>query len=199
MKAYLTRIDTPFAKRLAERLKENGYTILSGDDTTDDAVELFVATENDRLPGDDYDVCEQGEYEVIMDSFKHNLFSPVLQLERLLPNLDKGRLKRICFLSTQDASVNRSGATKGFGLNMSKAALGTTLAIFKNKLFPDGYTFRLYDPMEQSGDPRIDNERVVEGALTYFLTRRAYDRNNARRDDETRLVLRDALGRECPY
>lgn len=199
MKAYLTRIDTPFSKRLAELLEEKGYEILSGDDTTDGAIELFIATENDRLPGDDYDVRGDGSYEVIMDSFKSNLFSPVLQLERLLPNLDKGNLKRLCFLSTHEASVNLSGATEGFGLNMSKAALGTTLAIFKNKLFQDGYTFRLYDPMETDGDRRVSNENAAQGALTYFLTRRAYDRNNARREDEARLVLRDALGREWPY
>ncbi len=199
MNAYLTDLGSPFAKRLAELLKKKGYSILSGNDETEEPVELFVATENIRLPDDNFDVREPGNYEAVAESFDLNLFSPILKLERLLKNLDKGNLKRICFLSSRTASVNLSDATFGFGYNMCKASLGTSLAIFKNKLYPDGYTFRLFDPMETENDPRVTNENAAEAALTYFLTGRAYDRNNDKRNDETRLVLRDALGREWPY
>ena len=198
MKAYLTRVDTPFAKRLAELLKEKGYDVLSGDDKTDDAVELFVATENERLSGDDFDIRGEFNYEVVMESFNLNLFAPILQLERMLPNLDKGELKRICFLSSRTASINQSDATTGFGYNMCKASMSNAMAIFKNKLYDDGYTFRLYDPMETDGDHRVTNENSAAGALTYFLTRRAKEYTPSR-DDEMRLVIRDALGRELPY
>ena len=201
MKAYLTRIDTPFVKRLATMLADKGYEILSEDDRSSEAIELFIAAENERLSGDDFDVrsnCGNFDYEVIMDSFHKNLFSPVLQLERLLPNLDKGKMKRICFLSSYTASMNLSESTKGFGYNMCKAALHTALTIFKNKLCNDGYTFRLYDPMETAGCLRVTTENAAYGALNYFLTRRAQEYTPSR-DDEDRLVLRDALGREWPY
>ena len=200
MKAYLTRIDTAFALRLAALLEARGYGILTCDDAVDEPVDLFIATENAHLPGDDFDARSAGSAQAVMDSYHHNLFSPLVQLERLLPHLDKGAGKRLCFLSSRTASVNQSDATMGFGYNMSKASLHTALAIFKNKLIHEGYTFRLFDPMENEGHPRATVETAAQAALTYFLTNRAHENRPSRdRDDEMRLVLRDALGREWPY
>ena len=113
-------------------------------------------------------------------------------LETYLPLLDKGSGKRLCFLSSAEASINETSASCGYGYKMSKAAMHNMFMMAWNILESDGYTFRVFDPMTDT----LDAKASAEAAFTYFTARRGTENANVLRDDENRLVMRDAYGRE---
>ena len=191
MTVCFTHIDDMFSLALANLFESDGSCV-----TTDPSVpaDFFIDTTNYRDPADIHPAGAGVDGEVLFESFRKNVTEPLALLEKVLPNM-KGK-RRICFLTTRDASINWSEARAGFGLNMAKAALHQTLTITKNGLRAEGYTFRLFDPMSGSISP----ERAAASAYVYF-TRDRFDEGpeNPSRDDENNLIVRDALGREIPW
>ena len=191
MTIFFTKTSSPFARALAGFFASNGDTV-----TSDPAAiaDFFIDTTDLCDPGDDCAAGEGVDAEAAVRSFRANVSEPLALLEQILPRMT-GK-KRICFLTTSDASVNRSTATTGYGRNMAKAALHQILTVSKNGLRKEGFTFRLFDPM--TGE--IPPEKAAASAYAYF-TRDRFDDGPGRpdRDDENNLVIRDALGREIPW
>ena len=191
MTIFFTNTSNPFSRALA------GFFTANGDKVTADpsvSADFFIDTTDFRDHGDDRAAGDGIDEEAAMRLFRANVSEPLALLEQILPRMT-GK-KRICFLTTRDASVNWSTATSGYGRNMAKAALNQILTVSKNGLRERGFTFRLFDPM--TGE--IPPEKAAASAYAYF-TRDRFDDGPGRldRDDENNLVIRDALGREIPW
>ena len=188
MTIYFTHIDSVFSRALANLFESGGDTV-----TTDPAAsaDFFIDTTDYRDPDDCRALGEGVDGEAIFRAFRADVTEPLALLEKVLPNMT-GK-KRICFLTTRDASINQSTAVSGFGRNMAKAALHQVLTITKNGLRDKGFTFRLFDPM----DGEIPPEKAAATAYGYFLRDRFEE--GPGRDDEKNLIIRDALGREIPW
>lgn len=180
-------------------LTENaGAALYTAAVTKTNAIDVFVDTSNAHFGGEDRTITQGLCPEEIVNSFRANTMAPLQALEALLPLLDAGKVKRLAFMSTHEASVNWCENTTGFGPSMAKAALHNILQIVKNKLFPHGYTFRVFDPLPR--EKRVTPQTAAAAAYTYITRDRAVDSHEIdRRNDEKRLVMRDALGREWPW
>jgi NAD(P)-dependent dehydrogenase (short-subunit alcohol dehydrogenase family) len=114
-------------------------------------------------------------------------------LEAFLPLLEAGDFKRLCFITSSEASINETTSIDGYGYKTAKAALHNFLQITRNVLAPKGYTLRVFDPMCSR---TISAELAAEAALNYFIRGRGVERGDPFRDDEGNLVFRDAYGRQ---
>ena len=197
MIVYLTHDTTDFAREIRARFLAEGHSVYTGDALAAlPVIDLFLATQDERLAGDDFTVLDGVDPEIVMRAVEENLCAPILALEAALPALDRGTGKRVCFVTSGEAaSVNWSRQTRGYGYAMSKAALSQAARICYNLLYPEGYTFRLFDPLVGRVSPR----QAADAAYEILTRSRAYDPDNPGRTDEARFVLRDALGREWPW
>lgn len=147
---------------------------------------------------------DYGELHRLMDV---NACGPLRVTEAFLPLMDKGTLKRLCFVSSEASSIGRARRTAWYGYCMSKAALNMGVKIMFNPLRPEGYTFRLYHPgwmrtyMSGAKNPAADlePEEAAVPALAYFLSDLGPDSQFSDRSGEDRLVLRDWQGREWDW
>ena len=127
-----------------------------------------------------------------------NALGPLRVVEAFLPLMDRGGLKRLCFVSSEAGSIARAKRKAGFGYCMSKAALNMAVKILFNDLRPQGYTFRVYHPgwirsyMWGQIDTRANLEpaEAAAKAVPFFL---------GRREDEDRLAMVDFAGDEWPW
>lgn len=198
MNIYFTQLNTPFAAACADLFAAQGHSVISGDAlATADCIDIFISSDDVHVQGDDHTIFQGIDPEIIMQSVEDNLCAPIKSLEAALPALDNGSLKRVCFITSGAyASVNFSTQVSGYGYAMSKAALSQAAKICYNRLYKDGYTFRMYDPL--AGD--VPPNEAAYAAVEYFTRSRAYDPDNAQgRTDESRFVLRDARNREWPW
>jgi NAD(P)-dependent dehydrogenase (short-subunit alcohol dehydrogenase family) len=116
----------------------------------------------------------------------------------MMPLLDAGTFKRLCFVSSEAGSITMAQRTSWFSYCMSKAALNMAVKIMFNDLRPDGYTFRLYHPGwmrtymsgTKSTTADMEPEEAAAKALPIFLSAR---------EDEDRLVMVDYRGVEWPF
>lgn len=220
MTAFLTGISNKFDVELTKILSENGYKTYAGDSGMGDAVknfaelvefnpdnsenidkacgellknpghiDLYIDTANYKLPEDDFNVSGNVDYDIIKEIYTANVLRPIALYEGFMPLIKKGSLKRCCFLTSAKASVNMCTDISGYGYNMSKAGLYNFLQIIKNKLSPEGFTFRIFDP--SFGE--LTDEAASKSAYNYFTRRRGVEGG---RDDESRLVIRNAFGRQ---
>ena len=157
-----------------------------------DKIDIYIDTADARDSGDAFTIKDGLDESVIRKLYEKNVLRPMRAMETFLPLLDAGKGRRVCFLTSAEASVNETEAVSGFGYNLSKAAMHNFFQMVSNKLTPFGYTMRVYDPRINKASPRDS----AEGAFSYFTRRRGTEGFNPLRDDETRLVFRDAFGRE---
>lgn len=129
-----------------------------------------------------------------------NALGPLRVVEAFLPLTDASEMRRLCFVSSEAASVARCERASWYGYCMSKAALNRGVKILFNDLRPQGYTFRLIHPgwirsyMHGEKDLKADlePEEAAESALEYFLSDLA-------RQQEDRLAMHDADGEPWPW
>lgn len=86
------------------------------------------------------------DYELLELSFNVNALGALKVMETMLPLLDKGEMKRLCFVSSEVSSIINMRRDSGFRYTMSKSALNTAAKMLYNTIFDEGYTFRLYHP-----------------------------------------------------
>lgn len=218
MTAFLTGITNGFDIELAKILFENGYKVYAAASNTaagsfaelvrfdldrSDSIEkacgdllqnpghidLYIDTSNYKSIRDNFTVSDNIDYDVINEIYTANVLRPIRLYEGFFPLVQKGELKRYCFITSAKASVNLCGDVSGYGYNMSKAGLHNFLQIIKNKLIPDGFTFRAFDPLTDE----LPDDMSGKSAFNYFTRRRG---GEGGRDDEAKLVIRDALGRQ---
>lgn len=132
-------------------------------------------------------------------SFKVNALGGLALTNIFKPLLDKGSLKRLCFVSSEVSSISMMNRDRGFAYPMSKSSLNMAVRMIHNDLYKQGYTIRLYHPgwmMRVMLDgtrvegAAIDPDFSAEFAIKYFTEPLI---------DEYRLVMVDYLGNEWPY
>jgi NAD(P)-dependent dehydrogenase (short-subunit alcohol dehydrogenase family) len=139
--------------------------------------------------------------ETVWDSFRVNALGPILLAESLLPLLDRGTMKRLCFVSSEVSSIvlMKNRIDSAYPYPMSKTSLNMGVRILHNHLYDQGYTFRLFHPgwmkrRMQDGSlsetAMFDPDYIGEIAAKYFETPLR---------DERRLVMTDYNGYEWPY
>lgn len=189
----ITTQHNAFDRHLAGVFRREGFEVfVAGKNEPDNKIDIYIDTSDKRDAGDTFSIREGIDEKVVRRVYKANVLQPMKYLEKYLPYLDKGSMKRLCFISSAEASVNETRDTTGYAYKMSKAAMHNLFMISWNTLEADGYTFRVFDPCIKT----VDTKAAAEAAFIYFTTRRGTENNDPNRDDENRLVMRDALGRE---
>jgi NAD(P)-dependent dehydrogenase (short-subunit alcohol dehydrogenase family) len=143
-------------------------------------------------------IREEQDYDGIQQMYNVNAVGALRVVEAFLPLLDQGRLKRLCFVSSEAGCIARSYRTSWFGYCMSKSALNMAVSILFNDLHPTGYTFRVYHPGwvrsymsgKKNMEADLEPEEAAACALPIFLNPRP---------DEDRLVLVDYKNEEWPW
>jgi len=217
--ALITALNKDFDKRLAavfarenaqncdkvyamgnEQQRIDGVTLLPTDPKEAAAalqkdsghIDIYIDASDERSASDNFNVRGCINEQVIRELYEANVIRPMAMLEAFMPLLENGEGKRLCFLTSAEASINETRGVDGLGYKMAKAALHNFLQITRNVLAPKGYTIRAYDPALHE----VTVELAAEAALNYFTRRRGIERGDNRRDDEDNLVFRDAHGRQ---
>jgi NAD(P)-dependent dehydrogenase (short-subunit alcohol dehydrogenase family) len=163
-----------------------------------DRLDLLINNAGVISPVMSRSIREAPDYAEMHRLYDVNALGPLRAVQAFLPLLDRGTLKRLCFVSSEAGSIERSHRQAWFDYCMSKAALNMGVSILFNHLRPEGYTFRLYHPgwmrSYMSGkknlEADLEPEEAAAKALPIFLGDRA---------NEDRLVLIDYLGNEWPW
>jgi NAD(P)-dependent dehydrogenase (short-subunit alcohol dehydrogenase family) len=138
---------------------------------------------------------DYGEFHRLYDT---NALGPIRTVEAFIPLLDLGQMKRLCFVSSEAGSIERSQRHSWYSYCMSKAALNMAVKIMFNELRPQGYTFRLYHPgwmrTYMSGTKSLVADMEPEDAAARAIPLFLADSNN-----EDRLSLIDYRGQEWPW
>jgi NAD(P)-dependent dehydrogenase (short-subunit alcohol dehydrogenase family) len=163
-----------------------------------DHVDLLVNNAGVISPTMETPIREPQDYAEMHRLYDINALGPLRVVWAFLPLMDRGSLKRLCFVSSEAGSITRAERTSWFSYNMSKAALNMGVKILFNDLYPQGYTFRLYHPgwmrTYMRGhidlDATLEPEEAAALAIPIFL---------GQRQDEDRLVMVDCDGNEWPW
>jgi len=141
------------------------------------------------------------DLEAVWNSFRINALGPVLLVEKLLPLLDQGKMKRLCFVSSEVSCIAlmKHRGDSPYPYPMSKTSLNMGVRILHNQLYSQDYTFRLFHPgwmkrrMQDgslSEEALYDPDYIGDRAAKYFETPL---------HDEHRLVMVDYSGYEWTY
>jgi len=189
----ITRNKGEFEKNLVKAFTREGYSVyIAGTNEPPDMIDIYIDVSDARDDGDKFTIRDGLDEDIIYGIYKENVLKSMELLEKYLPLLDAGEGRRICYLTSAEASINQTRDINGYAYKLSKAAMYNFYQMASNTLAPDGYTWRIYDPMHGEIDPAAS----AEGAFNYFTRRRGTENNDPLRDDENRLVFRDAFGRE---
>jgi NAD(P)-dependent dehydrogenase (short-subunit alcohol dehydrogenase family) len=141
------------------------------------------------------------DLEAPWNSFRVNALGPAHMVECFLPLLDKSKMKRLCFVSSEVSCIvlmkHRPG--NSYPYPMSKSSMNMGIRLMHNLLFPQGYTFRLYHPgwmKRQQPDGALSEWAVLDPAQTAFHAAKFFEKPLG---DEHRLVMYDYLGQEWPF
>jgi len=135
------------------------------------------------------------------NSFRVNALGPTLMVEHFLPLLDKGEMKRLCFVSSEVSCITlmKHRAGSSYPYPMSKSSMNMSVRLMHNLLFPQGYTFRLYHPgwmKKQLQDGTLCEEAIYNPAETAVHAAKYFDTPLG---DEHRLVMYDYMSQEWPF
>jgi NAD(P)-dependent dehydrogenase (short-subunit alcohol dehydrogenase family) len=141
------------------------------------------------------------DFDAPWHSFRVNALGPVHMIEYFLPLLDKGNMKRLCFVSSEVSCItlmkHRTG--NSYPYPMSKSSLNMGVRLMHNLLFPQGYTFRLYHPgwmKRQMEDGTLSEWAMFDPADTAVHAAKYFETPLG---DEQRLVMYDYLSQEWPF
>jgi NAD(P)-dependent dehydrogenase (short-subunit alcohol dehydrogenase family) len=209
----ITELNKDFGKKLAAVFTREGFKVYTvGEEQLDEVIclpailkeaavviqkesghiDVYIDTSDERSPLDNFNVRSGINGGVMHELYNANVILPMAMFEAFFPLLEAGGEKRLCWLTSAEASINEERGTDGYGYKMAKAGLHNFLQITRNVLAPKGYTIRAFDPMH--GD--ISPEFAAEAAFNYFTRRRGIEHDDIQRDDEYNLVFRDAYGRQ---
>jgi hypothetical protein len=149
--------------------------------------------------------CSRTDYDALLAAYKSTAMALLERTAAVLPRLEKGRTKRLCFVNKLSSSVNLAGsclnpaennlaesADGGFE-RMVAAASNMAVRTLFNRLRPLGYSFRLYGATDLAGGGEC--EYIAE----YCLVNRSLEEESAQHSDENRLVMRDKYEIEYPF
>jgi len=161
------------------------------------SIDIYIDVSDERSPLDNFELRAGVNDLVMRELYDANVIKPMAMLEAFLPLLEAGEGKRVCYLTSAQASINETRETDGYGYKMAKAGLHNFLQITRNVLAPRGYTIRVFDPADgRTNGSALTARQAAEAAFNYFSRMRGIERGDPQRDDETNLVFRDAYGRQ---
>ena len=109
-------------------------------------IDMLINNAGVLSPNNPKTIRELQDYVEMQHEFDINSLGPLRVVEAFLPLVDRGALKRLCFVSSEAGSIGKTTRTAWYGYCMSKAALNMAVKNLFNQLRPEGYTFRLYHP-----------------------------------------------------
>ncbi|WP_172194995.1 SDR family NAD(P)-dependent oxidoreductase [Saccharibacillus qingshengii] len=147
------------------------------------------------------------DYDEMIRLYQVNALGPIRTSEAFLPLLERGELKRLCFVSSEAGSIGKAERTAWFAYCMSKAALNRGVRLLFDRMRPEGFTFRLYHPGwmrtymsgERNTEAELEPSESAAPALEYFLGSALPWDGKPHAIDEDELVMRDWQGREWPW
>jgi NAD(P)-dependent dehydrogenase (short-subunit alcohol dehydrogenase family) len=155
-------------------------------------IDIYIDVSDERSEADNFNIRDGINDDVMHKLYEANVIRPMAMLEAFMPLLETGEGKRLCYLTSTEASINETRGVDGYGYKMAKAGLHNFLQITRNVLAPKGYTIRVFDPCKQEVSAKLS----AQAAFNYFTRRRGIERGDPQRDDEGNLVFRDAYGRQ---
>ncbi|MDF2699792.1 MAG: hypothetical protein K0Q49_1348 [Haloplasmataceae bacterium] len=143
-------------------------------------------------------IFDEQDYEAMLKCYEVNALGCFKVVHKFLPLLEKGNFKRLCFVSSEAGSIERSTRKEMVGYCMSKSALNMMVKILFNLLRPKGYVFRLYHPgwvrSYMSGVLNVQAELNIDEAAMYASNYFLGDNQN-----EDTLELMDYKGEKWPW
>jgi len=141
------------------------------------------------------------DLEAVWDSFRVNALGPVRLVEQLLPLLDRGAMKRLCFVSSEVSSIvlMKHRGDSPYPYPMSKAALNMGVRILHNQLYAQGYSFRLFHPgwmKRRMQDGSLSENGLYDPDYTGTIAAKYFE---TPLNDEHRLVMVDYNGYEWTF
>ncbi|MFN2202815.1 MAG: SDR family NAD(P)-dependent oxidoreductase [Caldilineaceae bacterium] len=167
---------------------------------TVDCVDMVVSNAGVGSPTSRRELGENQDFDEMHRLFDVNSLGAIRVVEAFLPLTRPSDMKRLCFVSSEAGSIERSTRISWFGYCMSKAALNMAVKNMFNYLRPQGYIFRLYHPgwirsyMRgiKNTEGKLEPKEAAVPAVDYFLKEMDIE-------SENRLVLRDYEGAEWPW
>ena len=141
------------------------------------------------------------DLEAPWNSFRVNALGPARMVERFLPLLDNGKMKRLCFVSSEVSCITlmKHRAGSSYPYPMSKTSLNMAVRLMHNLLYPQGYTFRLYHPgwmKRMAPDGTLSETAAYDPAVHAAHSAKYFETPLG---DEQRLVMYDYLDQEWPF
>jgi NAD(P)-dependent dehydrogenase (short-subunit alcohol dehydrogenase family) len=163
-----------------------------------DHVDMLINNAGVNTPTKDRKISESQDYAEFHRMYDTNAVGPIRVVEAFLRLIERGDLKRLCFVSSEAGSIERCYRKSWYGYTMSKAALNRGVKVLFNDLRPQGYTFRLYHPgWVQSYIRGFKNleadltpEESAQAGISFFTNPLP---------DEDHLALVDWRGEEWPW
>ena len=144
---------------------------------------------------------EPMDLEAPWTSFNVNALGPVLMTGSFLPLMDRAKLKRLCYVSSEVSSVvlMKNRGDTSYPYPMSKTSLNMGVRLMHNKLYSEGYTFRLFHPGWMKR--RMQDASLAENARFSpdFIGKIAAEYFESPLKDEQRLVMVDYNGYEWTW
>jgi len=141
------------------------------------------------------------DLEAPWNSFRVNALGPALMVENFLPLMDKGKMKRLCFISSEVSCIllMKYRAGSSYPYPMSKSSMNMGVRLMHNLLYPQGYSFRLYHPgwmKRQMTDGTLSEWAMLDPADTAAHCAKYFE---IPLGDEQRLVMYDYRSHEWPF
>ena len=170
---------------------KNHPSVLALRELIGEAVDMIIVNVDKQLGDPDTTISEDIDFDSMREAYEYNTLTPLYLINASMPLLEKGELKRICVVTTKDASNNACYDTANYYNHVSRAPLNMAVTQLFNGLRPEGYSFRYYCKDTQNGND--------DWAFDYFTRGRSYEPWDLKHSDEERIVLRDWQAREVPW
>lgn len=191
------------AAQTADWLEAHGYEVLRKNAveeiaelgrTSERAVELLVVQIDTAYDGEDGPVGTPHDYDAMAAFVAERIYEAGEVVEQCLPALEKGRMKRIAFLTRSSGSIRECTDRDHFAEHMILAGVHMRAKLLYNRLRRDGYTMRLY---------AADDGEVLPGQISagaYVDMNFCYDAEEPYiHSEENRFVMRDKTFRELSW
>lgn len=160
----------------------------------DEGLDMLVLGQNLSVGKESGTIMSEPDWERAEQLYEENVTELLCAAQKAFSYLERGALKRICYLNAACGSINACLEEEDYGLHMSACAVNMQINILYNRMRPLGYTFRLFG---WKGEEDIKEQAYA--AFWYFTGNRSVDNESGKHTDENRLVMRDKDGREIPF
>ena len=167
---------------------KNAYDMISGRTASID-----ILVNNAGISGSAGDIFDLGNTDQGLAVFNANCLGALRMVRTFLPLIEKGRDKRLCFVSSESGSISVCHRSEGFIYPMSKTALNMAVRLLFEELNPKGFRFRLFHPGwvksymsgKKSTAGKFEPEESAASAVRFFI-------NELKQEDVLRMYDNEA-------